>query len=75
VAERIREAVLNLGIENNGSGYNRCVLVSIGVATVFPGSGASSDTLIALADRALYQSKVGGRNRTTLAEELVQEVF
>ena len=40
--------------------------VSLGIAT-FPDDGQDSATLIAAADRALYQAKAGGRNRVAAA--------
>ena len=39
---------------------------SIGVAASHPGSGADLDGLLARADRALYEAKRGGRNRTAV---------
>jgi len=42
------------------------VTVSLGVAT-FPEDGADATTLIAAADRALYQAKAGGRDRVEAA--------
>ena len=42
------------------------VTISLGVAT-FPVDGHDPATLIAAADRALYQAKAGGRNRVAAA--------
>jgi diguanylate cyclase (GGDEF)-like protein len=42
------------------------VTISLGVAT-FPGDGEDGATLIAAADRALYQAKAAGRNRVNAA--------
>ncbi len=41
--------------------------VSIGVAMVRPTDGEDVDTLIARADRAMYQAKRGGKARVTIA--------
>jgi diguanylate cyclase (GGDEF)-like protein len=42
------------------------VTVSLGVAT-FPDDGQDPASLVAAADRALYQAKAGGRNRVAAA--------
>jgi len=43
--------------------------ISIGIAT-FPGDGADSTTLVAMADNALYTAKRNGRNMVVSAAEL-----
>jgi diguanylate cyclase (GGDEF)-like protein len=55
VAEAMRRAVEVAAIPHVAS-------VSIGVGTVWPGSGRSPDHLIGIADRALYRAKQRGRN-------------
>ena len=43
-----------------------CVTMSIGLAT-YPDHGATAESLIVSADRALYRAKAAGRNRLELA--------
>jgi diguanylate cyclase (GGDEF)-like protein len=61
-AEEFREAVHHLSVE-----YRRqtmgAITISIGIAA-FPDQGLTPDTLIEAADRALYQAKAAGRDRT-----------
>jgi diguanylate cyclase (GGDEF)-like protein len=61
VAERVRKAVAATMVD--GLQVN----ISIGVATWPDLSVTSSQALLEAADSALYQSKDGGRNRTTVA--------
>jgi diguanylate cyclase (GGDEF)-like protein len=65
VAERIRLAILDLAIVHEVSPFNGLLSISAGVATLSPDFSSSPASLIALADRALYQSKALGRNRTS----------
>ena len=67
VAEGLREAILELAVPHSGSPVAPVVTISVGVATVVPQEGGSGPALIEAADKALYQSKHTGRNRTTLA--------
>jgi diguanylate cyclase (GGDEF)-like protein len=62
VVEKIRAAVLDLGIEHLGNGWN-LVTVSIGFSSLTPTTGDGQSRLIQLADAALYQAKSRGRNR------------
>ncbi len=63
LAERVREELEKTSFV---AGADRVkVTCSIGVAT-FPAAGASWEALFKSADTALYASKQGGRNRTTV---------
>jgi diguanylate cyclase (GGDEF)-like protein len=69
VAEKIRHAILDLGIEHAGS-PTQLVSVSIGVCALEPGRETEASGVITRADTALYQAKQGGRNQVALAEPL-----
>ena len=58
VGERIRNAVLDVGIASPGGGL---LSVSVGVAARLPGS--TGESLLRQADAALYDAKNAGRNR------------
>jgi predicted signal transduction protein with EAL and GGDEF domain len=62
VAERIRARIASEPFPD------RAVTVSIGVAE-FPTHADRPETMIALADEALYEAKHGGRNRAVQAEK------
>lgn len=64
VADRIRLAISRGKITRNGDGSGGNITISAGVAEYV--RGEDSDTLIARADRALYVSKQGGRNRVSV---------
>ncbi len=61
VAERIRRAIETTPFEAPG-GLPMAVTVSIGVAALLPGAD-TVHTMMARADKALYEAKSGGRNR------------
>ena len=63
VAKRIGSAVKALQIDHGRSTVSQVVTISLGVATVIPDGEISLESLIALADKGLYQAKHKGRDR------------
>lgn len=62
VAEGMRSAVTELSIAHPDPDVPGMVSISLGVATAIPDTVGSAETLLARADRALYQAKREGRN-------------
>jgi diguanylate cyclase (GGDEF)-like protein len=60
IAEKIR-----LILENTNSSVGKPITISLGISE-YPLHSSSLDELFSLADKALYQSKLEGRNRTTI---------
>lgn len=69
VAERIRQAVIALGIPHDGSLYGE-VTVSLGIASMTPDESNQPQSLVMAADRALYRAKREGRNRAVCSNDL-----
>ena len=74
VAEKIRKCVENTEIKNSETLKTK-VTVSIGVYTIAPGGKSTSashsiDEFVSGADKALYEAKEKGRNRTCYYSEL-----
>lgn len=65
LAEAMRSMLQAVGIPHEKSPTAPVVTVSIGVATVQPGTPIEVESLIACADAALYQCKARGRNCIT----------
>ena len=61
-AEKVREAVQALQVTQ----VDGPITASLGVAA-YPGDAMDSDTLVRMADRALYAAKAAGRNRVMLS--------
>lgn len=68
LAEAMRTAVMNLGIEHLDSAPLNLVTISIGIGIVRPTLSRSPDGAVQLADEALYAAKRNGRNRVELFE-------
>jgi diguanylate cyclase (GGDEF)-like protein len=66
VAEAIRKKVLEMTLRIKGSDKNLKLSISLGIAC-FPDDGRSPEELIDAADKALYVSKKGGRNKVSIA--------
>ncbi len=63
VGEKVRLAVEGLAIPHAHSSAATVVTISVGSATIVPGSEEGPEQLIRRADTALYQAKRMGRNR------------
>lgn len=63
IAEKFRTAIINLAIPHEDSGVSDRVTISLGVASVTPSADSEPSSLLAEADRMLYQAKEMGRNR------------
>ncbi len=66
MAQRLREAVSELGIAHACSAVSEHVTISLGVASLIPENGDGAFRLIDLADRGLYHAKQHGRNQVAV---------
>lgn len=64
MAEAMRSMLQFVAVPHERSPTASVVAVSIGVATVEPGTPIDLETLIACADEALYRCKAAGRNQS-----------
>jgi len=67
VAERVRQAVLDLKLPHEKSDAHDYVTISMGAATVAPMLKHRAEELLLAADKALYAAKGSGRNRVICA--------
>jgi len=71
MAEIIRGAVLDLGLEHIKDPGPGVVTVSVGVAALIPDFDSSPENLLRDADAAMYEAKRRGRNNVVLADEQI----
>jgi diguanylate cyclase (GGDEF)-like protein len=70
VAETIRKQVQRIKLVHAKSEVSKYVTLSLGVASIIPNAETCPDTLITIADKALYAAKHQGRN-CIVVEDLV----
>jgi len=75
IAEACRACVESMEIAHNDSKVHKVVTVSAGVATLVPEHGISRRSLVAAADKALYQAKREGRNRVVLGRSTAETEY
>lgn len=71
VAERLRKSIESLALPHEESITAPHVTISLGVASVYPETIDSPETLVRLADEALYAAKNSGRNRAVIAADTI----
>lgn len=69
IAERIRQGIEQLALPHPASPLG-LLTVSLGVVACVPGAEDRPEDLVNAADRAMYASKAGGRNRVTAQDGL-----
>jgi two-component system chemotaxis family response regulator WspR len=69
IAERMRLAVMDLGVEHRASRTAEMVTISIGVAAIEPRADRECRGALQLADQALYEAKIRGRNTVELMDD------
>ncbi len=74
LAERMRRAVGELAIDHQGA-YAGAMTISVGVAVVGPSRDRRSRGALQLADQALYEAKVRGRNRVEVMDDAAHRLL
>lgn len=72
--EQLRQDIMALAIQHEGSRVVPTISVSVGVAIADPNSGRSLTGAIQAADEALYEAKQRGRNRVIYKDASESEV-
>ncbi|MCE2571346.1 diguanylate cyclase domain-containing protein [Motilimonas eburnea] len=67
VVNNVLAGVRELAIPHSASQISEAVTISVGVATLFPDNTLSTNDLIEMADKALYQAKIKGRDQAVFA--------
>jgi diguanylate cyclase (GGDEF)-like protein/PAS domain S-box-containing protein len=67
----IRWAIAELNIPHSASDVNSHVTLSIGICTMVPSLQVLPESLVAMADKALYKAKHQGRNRVVHSSDLI----
>ena len=66
IAEAMRNEVESLKMDHVKSEISQYVTLSLGVVSLLPQNPLNPSILMAVADKALYQAKAQGRNRSVL---------
>jgi diguanylate cyclase (GGDEF)-like protein len=75
LAERMRRAVSELAIEHHGSRVRATLTISVGVALIEPSRDRQARGALQLADQALYEAKIRGRNRVALMDQTAHRLL
>ncbi|PLA75324.1 hypothetical protein CYQ88_01795 [Hydrogenovibrio sp. SC-1] len=75
MADRVRQAVVDLDIEHSGNPPWLKMTISIGVLLMDPHQNYIEEEVYKYADSALYQAKSNGRNRIECVKESEVELF